>query len=315
MIIDVQTHIWNSTEQLGPEYAARLRATKPEHWGQLDASPEAHDQAMRCVDGAFVLGFRSRLLGAEVPNEFIADYVRRAPERRIGIAGIDPMDDDALDRLEAAVALGLTGITVSPAAQGFHPAHSAAMRIYERCLETSMPLFVTAKGTPTTSARLEFARPALWDEVARVFPALPIVIGQLGHPWIDETLLLLGKHENVWADTSSVAARPWQLYNALLSASSFGVMDRILFASNFPFELPEKTIESLYSINGFSHGTQLPAVSRSLIRGIVERDVPHCLGLDTEIRSRPSDDTDEERPAAQVPAPAPSLAAEPSHED
>ena len=64
-------------------------------------------------------------------------------------------------------------------------------------------------------------------QVAQAFPNLPIVIGQLGYPWIDETLVLLGKHRNVYADISGVASRPWQLYNALLSASSLGVMDKL----------------------------------------------------------------------------------------
>jgi hypothetical protein len=196
------------------------------------------------------------------------------------------MTADALDQLEVAHKLGLVGATVSPACQGFHPAHSAAMRVYERCVELGMPLFVTMFEPLTTSATLEFGRPALWDEVAQSFPRLPIVIGQLGHPWIDETLLLISKHHNVFAGISGVASRGWQLYNVLLSAVSLGVMDKLLFGSGFPFDAPAKVIETLYSINGYSHGTQLPAVPRSLIRGIVERDTLSCLGIDSEIAIR-----------------------------
>lgn len=283
MIIDLHTRIWFGLDQLGREMADRLRSEQLEHWGQLDASPAAHERAMGCVDAAVVSGFRSELLQACIPNEYVADFVAKDPRRRIGVAGIDPMADDTDDQMSAAVDLGLSGFSVSPVCQGFHPAHSAAMRVYERCAELSMPLFVTALEPLTPASQLEFARPALWDEVARSFPELPIAIHQLGHPWIDETLLLLGKHSNVWADISGVAARPWQLYNALLNASSFGVMDKLLFGSGFPMETPEKTIESLYSINTCCTGTQLPSVALSQVRRIVERDTITCLGLDAVV--------------------------------
>ena len=286
MIIDVRTHVWFGIEQLGREMADRLRASRIQHWGQLDGSPAAHEREMACVDGALVMGFRSARLEACIPNEYVAEYVTKDPRRRIGVAGIDPLESDAMDQIDTAVGLGLSGVAVSPACQGFHPAHSLAMRVYERCRELGMPLFVTVMTPITASSQLEFARPALWDEVARAFPDLPIVISELGHPWIDETLLLLGKHRNLWADISGVASRPWQLYNALLNASSFGVMEKLLFGSGFPHDLPVKAIESLYSINGFSHGTQLPAIPRSLIRGIVERDALSRLGIDAIIAPR-----------------------------
>ncbi|MDY7110553.1 MAG: amidohydrolase family protein [Planctomycetota bacterium] len=289
MIIDLHTHVWMSVDQLGGEVAARLRADRLQHWGQLDASPPAHERAMSCVDGALVIGFRSDRLEAHIPNEYIADFVAKDPRRRIGAAGIDPLSPDAMDEFDAAIDLGLCAIAVSPACQGFHPAHSAAMRIYERCLETSMPLFVTLNTPLTASSELEFARPVHWDEVARAFPDLPIVISQLGHPWIDETLTLLGKHQNMWADISFVASRPWQLYHALLNALSFSVMDRLLFGSGFPHEMPARAIESLYRVNGFSHGTQLPAVPRAHIRGIVERDAIACLGIEPVFSARLAD--------------------------
>ena len=141
---------------------------------------------------------------------------------------------------------------------------------------------------------LDFGRPSLFDEVARAFPKLCLVIGGLGYPWIDETLLLLGKHEHVFADISGIVSRPWQLYDALLRATSQGVMDRLLFGSGFPAESPAKAIETLYSVNGFSHGTQLPSIPRAQIRAIVERDSLSALRIDGEITGRPGDEADHE---------------------
>lgn len=156
------------------------------------------------------------------------------------------------------------------------------MRVYERCADLGLPVFVTMLEPLTPNAMLEFGRPALWDEVAQAFPTLPIVFGGFGYPWIDETLMMLAKHTKLFADISGVATRPWQLYNALLTASGLGVMDRLLFGSGFPFDTPESAIENMYSINAHSHGTQLPSAPRSQIRGIVERDAMACLGIEVE---------------------------------
>lgn len=296
MIIDLHTQVWANLEQLGGDLAAQIRS-RPVMAGtdRLEGTPTAHERAMDCVDGAVVLGFRSERLGARIPDEFVAEFVAKDPRRRVGVAGVDPLSGDVLDQIDAAVSLGLVGVAVSPACQGFHPAHSEAMRVYERCAELALPVFVTMQPPLTPAAELEFARPGAWDEVARALPTLPIVISQLGHPWIDEALLLLGKHARVFADISGVASRPWQLYNALLSASSLGVMDRLLFGSGFPFETPARAIESLYTVNAFSHGTQLPSIARASIRSIVERDSLACLGIDSEI-SAPLHRTDDDEP-------------------
>ena len=283
MIVDAQSYVWSNLEQLGRELACKLRARATHRLAIFDAGPSAHERAMSCVSASLVFGFRSDRLGARIPNELVAEFVAADPHKRVGVCGIDPLSADAPDQLLAAHDMGLLAAAVSPACQGFHPAHSAAMQIYDRCASLSMPLFVTAIEPLTSKSILEFGRPALWDEVAQSLPQLPIVISRLGYPWVDETLVMLAKHANVFADISGVAARPWQLYNTLLSATALGVMDKLLFASGFPFETPAKTIETLYSVNSFAQGTRMPTVPRPQIRSIVERNTLSCLGIDAEI--------------------------------
>jgi predicted TIM-barrel fold metal-dependent hydrolase len=286
MIVDTHTQIWTELEQLGPEIADRLRAMQPDWLARNDADPAAHDRAMSCVDAAFVMGFRSRRLEAGIPNELVADFVGRDPNRRIGIAGIDPLDDDAQEQLDAAASMGLVGVVISPALAGFHPTHSAAMRLYEHCMASSMPVFVTLPQPLPADARLEFGHPVLWDEVGRLFPDLPIVFCQSGHPWVSEAFTVIGKHKRMYASLDGVATRPWQLYNTLLEAQQVGIMDRLLLGSGYPHALPERAIECLYSVNSLVQGTPLPTVPRSQVRGIVERDVPAALGLDVAVKVR-----------------------------
>ena len=80
-----------------------------------------------------------------------------------------------------------------------------------------------------TVERYEFARPAAFDEVARSLPELRLVIGNFGHAWSSETIALIAKHPHVYTDVAGIVGRPWDLYNALLTAVSCDVMDKVLF--------------------------------------------------------------------------------------
>jgi hypothetical protein len=279
MIIDLHTQVWSSPDQLGREPAQRLRAWIADHRLSPDASPVAHERATAGIDGSVVIGYRSELLGARIPNEMIVEFVGQNPTRRVGVAGIDPLAGDALEQVAAAADAGMIGVSVSPACQGFHPAHTRAMRVYDACVARKMALFVLTQPPLTASATLELSQPAGWDEAARAFASLPIVIAGLGWPWIDQTLALIAKHRQVFADLSGVGSRSWQLYSALLTAANLGVMDKLLLGSGFPFDTPARVIERIYSVNAFSLGTQLPTVPRTALRSLIERDGLACVGF------------------------------------
>jgi predicted TIM-barrel fold metal-dependent hydrolase len=282
MIVDCHTRIWANREQLGryhPLPDNRGRSDTPTPWPNADV--ERHLDAAEPVDKTIVLGFRSRYLGAHVPNDFVAGYVRQHPDALVGFAGVDPTSPaDALREITYAHGeLGMRGVTISPAAQAFHPASTAAMKLYAEADRLGMPVFIEQGVLTTPDAKMEFARPFLLDEVAREFPTLRLIISQLGYPWVDETIVLLGKHPNVFGDVGGLLHNPWQAYNALLAAYQANVMDALLFGSNFPFTSAAACIEILYTINQFCHGTNLPTIPREQLRRIVQRDALALLGI------------------------------------
>ena len=292
MIVDVHTHIWQTPDQLGQmdlgeirqnrQRSTRNHAVAPRAaWRAIPAADSEHHWAQSgAVDKSFVLGFKSRYLRAEIPNHYVAEYVSRYPAKLIGFAGIDPTEPGAAEEVRIAKEdLRLRGITLSPANQDFHPADSRAMRVYEEAERLGMPIVVHPSGQFTEESKLEYGRPYLLDEVARTFPKLRLIIAQLGQPWVDETICLLGKHPHVFADVSGLLSRAWQAYNALVSCHQAGVIDKLLFGSDFPYTNAEECIESLYSINHIAQGTNLPVVPREALRGIVERDAVGLLGI------------------------------------
>ncbi len=280
MIIDCHTRLWSDARQLGLETAETLAKNAPKSWAEPSGDSAAHGRATSCIDASFVIGHRAELIGANVPNELIADFVSRDPHHRLGIAGIDPLADTIEQDLATALDLGFVGIALSPSLAGFHPTHSSAMKVYEWCCENGLPVLVTMPQPIPSAAVLDCARPIHWDEVARAFPNLHVMFTQMGYPWIDEMLVLAGKHKHVFAEVSGVATRPWQVYNALSTAWSLNVMNRLLFGSGFPMSTPQLAIESLYSVNVSIKGTLLPPIPRARVKEIVERDALTSLGID-----------------------------------
>jgi len=291
MIVDCHTHVWQSPDQLGqlvmgdvPRSAkgrllrAGVDRSAPRFIPSADA--ESHWSQTAAVDKSIVLGFKSRHLRAEIPNRYVADYVARFPQKLIGFAGIDPTERAASDDMHwARKQLGLKGLTLSPANQDFHPMDSRALGVYALAEQLGMPILIHPGSPFTEQAKMEFGRPVLLDEVLRTFPRLRMVVAQLGYPWIDETIALLGKHTNVFADVSGLMRRPWQAYNALVSAYQYGVIEKLLFGSDFPYTNATECIEALYNLNQIAHGTNLPLVPRESLRGIIERDTIALLGL------------------------------------
>ena len=292
MIVDCHTHIWQSAEQLGQldmgdparpsKRPVRFTPSGKSPWRTLPAGdPDSHWAQSRVVDKAIVLGFKSKYLQAEIPNSYVAEYVNRFPQKLIGFAGIDPTERSAIDEMKAAKEhLQLQGVTLSPANQDFHPTDSRAMRVYAEAEKLGMPILIHPVGQFTEQSKLEYARPYLFDEVARTFPQLRIVFAQLGQPWPEETVCLLGKHDHVFADVSGLLARPWHAYNTLVAAYESQVIEKLLFGSDFPYTQITECIEALYSINQLTQGTNLPVVPREALRGIVERDALGLLGLE-----------------------------------
>ena len=287
MIVDCYTHFWESPRQIGLDtgdpaerMAGPLGLRRPRV--PLDAGSERHLAACEPVDKTFVLGFESAYLDAEIPNSLVAAYVRQHPDKLIGFAGIDPSSPrQAIEAMRHAQdELGMRGLSVAPAAQNFHPSASQALKVYEVAAELHLPVLFHSGPHFAPRSKLEYARPVLLDEVAREFPTLNITVAHLGYPWIDETLVLLAKHTGVFSDISWLLHQPWQAYQALLSAYQYGVMDKLLFGSGFPYTSAATCIEALYSINHLVQGTNLPTIPREELRSIVERDALELLGIE-----------------------------------
>ena len=154
------------------------------------------------------------------------------------------------------------------------------MRLYESARELELPVFFHNAGDDISQkAVLDYAQPYLLDEVAREFPSLKIIIGNMGNPFIEQTLVMVAKHKNVYADLTIKPRNLWQTYNTVISAHEYGVMDKLLFGSGFPTGNAGQCIETLLGFNMLLADTNLPTVPRGSIQNIIERDALALLGI------------------------------------
>jgi len=82
---------------------------------------------------------------------------------------------------------------------------------------------------------MEWANPLLYDAVAREFPGLRIILVHIGLPWFTDAMVMVRKHRNVFADISP-GLFPFWLYQTFATFQEFGMMEKLLFGTDFPFQ-------------------------------------------------------------------------------
>ena len=191
MPIDIHTHTWNAalhcTEQF-IEDANRMRSTPI----NLTVDFDAYMKAMEPVDKCVVFGLKGRYTGVYVPNEYVAEFVNRAPDKLIGFMSLDINDADFVDDFEHSYGdLNLKGIKLGPIYANFDPTDRRLDFLYHQCQRFNIPILFHTGTTFCRFAPLKYSRPYLIDDVATRFPELKIVMAHLAHPWEGEAIVTI----------------------------------------------------------------------------------------------------------------------------
>ena len=150
-------------------------------------------------------------------NDYIAESVKKHPNRLIGFGRVDPRREDAIKELtRIKKKLSLTGLKLHPFVECFRPDHPFFNKFFQKTNELSLPiLFHTADG---------FSSPGLIIKIAKKYPKLPIILGHLR----EATISALKECENTYVETSGT------LPDFIELASDIDE-DRILFGSDVPY--------------------------------------------------------------------------------
>lgn len=279
MIIDIHTHTPPYRDKVPEEEMTVNPMWRPDKAMSSTYNWDDYLEAMKPVDRVIVFNIAFR--PTDRPNEQTAEFVKAHSEKFIGFLSVHPDDPRALNEIERGVKeLGLRGIKLGPNYQDFDPCSERACAIYGKALAMGLPLLFHQGTSPERFAPLEYAFPLAIDRIAIAFPELRIVMAHMGHPWQVDCITVIRKHPNVYADISALFYRPWSFYNCMRLATEWGVLKKLLFASDFPAATPQETIEGTRRVNAIIEGTKLPSVPEDEIEAIIHRDSLKILGLD-----------------------------------
>lgn len=278
---NIHTHVFDSSVHLTPETVRECDRSRG-YPLDLTVRSEAFDADMSPFDKVLVFGLKARLTGWWVPDEHVADFVARDPEKLFGLASCDPTQPGHLDELCHAIeTLKLRGLKLGPIYAGFDPRDALCDPVYAYCQERGLPVLFHTGTTFNHAAPLEYGKPGLFDEVAIRYPELRMVLAHCGHPWCEECLVTIRKHPHMYADISALYYRPWQFYNMLIAAQEYGVTHKLLFGTDYPFAAAQDSIDGLRNVNRVTGNSGLPRVSEEAIEGILTRDSFNLLGVES----------------------------------
>lgn len=280
MILDVHSHAWSFPQHFNEDF---LRQAKRARAGmELDLSVRYEDYHRACREEVktVVFGGKAKLSGLWVPDQYIADYVAAHPDTLIGFLSVDPTQPGWQSELEEGhKGLGMKGIKLLPMYAGFSPDDSRLDPLWQYATKHRLPVLLHTGTTFVAQAPLDFTLPRLMDRVATRFPDVIAILAHLSHPYEGECVVTIRKHPNLYADISAIHYRPFQFYHSLMLVQEYGVWDKLLFGTDYPFTTVNATLDGLRSMNDMLEGTKLPRLDMAAIERMIYRDSAKILGL------------------------------------
>ena len=282
MIIDVHSHTWEYPAHFNADFQQQARRAKAGVELDLTVRFDEYMAGATQVDRTIVFGGKARLSGLWVEDQYVADYVSRHPDRLLGFLSLDPTQDGWQREMHVGhQELNLRGIKLMSMYAGFQPDDTRLDPLWAYATRHALPVLLHTGTTFVSQAPLECTLPRHLDRVAIRFPDVRIIMAHLGHPWEPECVAVIRKHPHVYSDISALHYRPFQLYHSLMLVQEYGVWNKLLFGSDYPFTTVDKSIDGLRNLNEQLAGTKLPRLDHTEIEALIHRDSLTILGLNT----------------------------------
>jgi uncharacterized protein len=281
MIIDVHSHAWAYPTHFNDDF--RRQACRARAGVEVDLTVRYEDYRKTCPADtkSIVFGGKAKLSGLWVDDRYVADYVAEHPDTLLGFLSVDPTQPHWQRELEEGhQELGLRGIKLLPMYAGFSPDDASLDPLWSYATRHQLPVLLHTGTTFVAQARLDYTVPRLIDRVAIRFPDVKIIMAHLSHPYEPECVVTIRKHPNVYADISALHYRPFQLYHSLMLVQEYGVWNKLLFGSDYPFTTVNASIDGIRKLNNMLAGTALPRLDEAAIEALIVRDSLSILGLE-----------------------------------
>jgi predicted TIM-barrel fold metal-dependent hydrolase len=278
VIVDVHAHCWPRPDCFSPSFQADARRMRLSPVNLVTRYENYRDSTGGEEVVSLVFGGKAKLTGVWINDDEVAEYVAQDPTRMIGFMSLDPTQPGWQDEMrEGRERLGLAGIKLLPMYAGFYPQDKSLDPLWEYATKHQLPVLLHTGTTFVSGAPIDCTLPRHLDAVALRFPDVKIILAHLGHPYEGETVAVIRKHPNLYADISALFYRPWQFFHSLMLVHEYNVWEKLLFGTDFPVTTVAETAAGLRSlcdikIDRFS----LP---REQAEQLIHRDALGLLGL------------------------------------
>lgn len=175
-------------------------------------------------------------------NRFIAGAEAQSGGAFIGMGTMHPESEDLRRDFEELTALGLRGVKLHPDIQRFNADDPRAMRIYEMCESSGLPVCVH-----TGDYRYDYSNPPRIKNILKAFPRLKFIGAHFGgwSVW-EEAARALSDFDNIIVDSSSsfYAIKP----EAARALIGIWTPQRVLFGTDYPLWPQGPDIEYLLKL-------------------------------------------------------------------
>ena len=177
-----------------------------------------------------------------------AELIRRAPDRLIGLGGIDPRAPDALEQVDRQVELGMKGFKWYTAewrgeSRGWRANDPMVFPLYERCIELGITNMHFHKGPAVEPLALEKFDVRDIDEPSSLYPELNFIVDHCGLPRLDDFCWLSARSPNVYASLAVanmfLGNRPREFGKVMANLLFWLGPDRIIWGTDFPIWYPQ----------------------------------------------------------------------------
>ena len=238
-------------------------------------------------------------------NDFVVNLHKEFPDIFYGIFGAEPLDDNNVfnrERLKqfenAASKREVKGLWFGPPYSHFYANDKSVYPFYEVAVENDIVVYfhhgggIGGGGGPAHMAPVKYARPIVLDDIVIDFPDLKINIEHLAYPWTEELFAIMKHAPNLYTDVCELFTRPTVLAWYLLMAKEYGVIDRIIWGSDYDiywyddydFSGYIKKVKSETSwirngLNKILTKSGWPTLSNQEINGILGNNVKILMGF------------------------------------
>jgi len=207
MKIDLHNHIWSG-------------GSVGENFLDQDMSVES---LLRAMDQAEVDIAGVCSVAQDIQNDYVLAAQKAHTDRLFAYVFVNPREKNAVETLKRYLDAGMKGVKLHPRLHGYSLSnHKLVDPIMEVCREYKVPVYGHGSAE-------EFNMPFDFEEIARTFPDVTVILGHMGaFGAVDNAILAASRTKNLYLDTSLCASG--DVKNAIRIVGP----DKLLMSTDWP---------------------------------------------------------------------------------